>query len=109
MEGNVTDRDSGSGVVLNFLSDDDIATLGAPGGDDVDPTMTAIFKVRRRPLQQSTHILHAGSMLWSYGYAPKCSSECIHSHLCCFVGEHCLLAKGAYEHVPSFVTRRQIG
>lgn len=36
----------GSRFAPDFLSDDDTTTLGAPSGDDIDPAMTAIFKVR---------------------------------------------------------------
>lgn len=44
---NVSPEGGGCSVAPDFLSDDGIAELGAPSGDDIDPAMTAIFKVRR--------------------------------------------------------------
>ncbi len=47
------DKD-GSNASPGYLSDEDIAHLGAPSGDDVDPTMAAIFKVRQREVRRLT-------------------------------------------------------
>lgn len=52
---NVSPEGEGSGVAPGFLSDEDVATLGAPSGDDIDPAMTAIFKVHRRPVLKIAH------------------------------------------------------
>eukprot|EP00752_Nemacystus_decipiens_P010794 g9601.t1 len=41
---NVSPQAGGSGETSGFLTDDEIATLGAPSGGDIDPAMTAIFK-----------------------------------------------------------------
>lgn len=46
---NASEGGVGSCTPPNFLSDDEIAALGAPRGDDIDPAMTAIFKVRPLP------------------------------------------------------------
>lgn len=51
--GNVTSP----GAPPVFLSAGDVDTLGAPGGGEIDPAMTAIFKVRRKGTERYTQTL----------------------------------------------------
>eukprot|EP00903_Cladosiphon_okamuranus_P015705 g14497.t1 len=61
-----------SGTAPDFLSEDDIAMLGAPSGDDIDPAITAIFKVVG---QLSPTLARTGCpLLWEAIY-PKTSDE----------------------------------
>lgn len=63
---NASPEGDGSSAVPDFLSDDDIAMLGAPSGNDVDPAMTAIFKVRPYPAHQRAPIFGCcvRSVMW---------------------------------------------
>lgn len=81
---NISAEEGESCLAPGFLSDDEIATLGAPSGDDIDPAMTAIFKVRQHPAQQGVLLLACcvRSTLWpSECVRLLCTFKCIYSRL----------------------------
>lgn len=65
VEGNAGDGNNGSpggegsNTSPGFLSDEDVATLGAPSGGNVDPAMTAVFKVFTVNSENSTTAVYA--------------------------------------------------